>query len=245
MNSPSISVLVIAHNEELHIGKCLDSLLVQTKHPDEIVVVAHNCTDRTEEIVSHYSDVKLVSYTGPVGQIHARIEGFKQARGEIIICTDGDAIVDKDWVENMSAPLTNPAITGVGGLVVSRNVWLGKTLSPFLNFYLPQITRYVHGRARYLSFWGASFALRKADYVRIGGLAQLLSIKKSIFLTETPDDFYLAVMLGKLGKIVTVTSTKVFVFSKEETSAHTIERSRHQVTDGKKLYEYLRKISIL
>ncbi len=44
------SILVIAHNEAGRIGECLESLSRQTVRPDEIVVVAHNCSDGTAEV---------------------------------------------------------------------------------------------------------------------------------------------------------------------------------------------------
>jgi glycosyltransferase involved in cell wall biosynthesis len=59
-------VMVLAHNEERHIGHCIDSIFAAD--PDrrfEVYVMANGCTDRTEDIVREYSrkrpDVHLVS----------------------------------------------------------------------------------------------------------------------------------------------------------------------------------------
>ena len=46
-----ISAVIITYNEELNIGRCLDSLVCIT---DEIIVIDSFSTDRTEEICSNY-----------------------------------------------------------------------------------------------------------------------------------------------------------------------------------------------
>jgi glycosyltransferase involved in cell wall biosynthesis len=53
------SILIIAHNEEIHIDECLASIVNQTKKADEIILIAHNCTDRTVEIASKYREVVM------------------------------------------------------------------------------------------------------------------------------------------------------------------------------------------
>jgi glycosyltransferase involved in cell wall biosynthesis len=50
----SIAVIVPARNEEKYINKTLDSLLNQTRKPEEIVVVLDRCNDKTPEIVKEY-----------------------------------------------------------------------------------------------------------------------------------------------------------------------------------------------
>lgn len=43
------SVLIIAHNESSRIRECFESIARQTEKPDEVILVAHNCTDDTAE----------------------------------------------------------------------------------------------------------------------------------------------------------------------------------------------------
>lgn len=59
-------VMVLAHNEERHIGACLDSIMNSgCLHALEVYVMANACTDATEDIVRAYGQrqpaVKLVS----------------------------------------------------------------------------------------------------------------------------------------------------------------------------------------
>ena len=57
-------VLIPAHNEEASIGRNLHALLTQTRVPDRIVVIADNCTDRTEEIARRYRGVTVMRTVG-------------------------------------------------------------------------------------------------------------------------------------------------------------------------------------
>lgn len=49
---PSITVVVPAHNEEDLIERCVRSCWEQTHRPDEVIVVADSCTDRTAEVAA-------------------------------------------------------------------------------------------------------------------------------------------------------------------------------------------------
>jgi glycosyltransferase involved in cell wall biosynthesis len=62
----SYPVMVLAHNEERHIKRCLDSIFAADPDlPFAVFVMANGCTDRTEEIVARYAEqrpeVHLVS----------------------------------------------------------------------------------------------------------------------------------------------------------------------------------------
>ncbi len=56
------SVLIIAHNEESHIGECIESVLVQSQQPDEIILIVHNSTDRTLQIAKNYTGVRVIEH---------------------------------------------------------------------------------------------------------------------------------------------------------------------------------------
>ncbi|MCH9815986.1 MAG: glycosyltransferase [Actinomycetia bacterium] len=46
----AVTVLIPAHNEEATIEPAIGSLWSQERRPDQIVVVADNCSDRTVEL---------------------------------------------------------------------------------------------------------------------------------------------------------------------------------------------------
>ena len=101
-----ISVAIIAHNEEEYIEKCITSVLHQTRPADEVVLVAHNCTDQTVEIAKKYP-ITVIPYDGPKGIIYARLESLKYLHGDIVLCIDGDSYARKNWIEVLSKTLAD------------------------------------------------------------------------------------------------------------------------------------------
>src|SRR5580658_21771 len=47
---PSLSILVPAHNEEALIGRCIRSLRASAGSGEDVLVIAHNCTDATAAV---------------------------------------------------------------------------------------------------------------------------------------------------------------------------------------------------
>jgi glycosyltransferase involved in cell wall biosynthesis len=53
------SILIIAYNEELHIRECIESILNQSQKTDEIILIAHNCTDNILNITQEYPTIQV------------------------------------------------------------------------------------------------------------------------------------------------------------------------------------------
>ncbi|MBU0576439.1 glycosyltransferase family 2 protein [Patescibacteria group bacterium] len=96
-NSPVISVVIPAYNEEKLIEKCLVALKKQdAKFSYEIIVVNGPSTDQTRAIAQEYADV-VVNQTG-IGIGQARNQGCKLAQGEILVMTDADVFAPPNWL---------------------------------------------------------------------------------------------------------------------------------------------------
>jgi cellulose synthase/poly-beta-1,6-N-acetylglucosamine synthase-like glycosyltransferase len=93
---PRISVLIAAYNEEAAIERKIRQTLALEYPPDkiEILVLSDCSTDRTDEIVKAFPDVRvrLVRMPERRGKTHAQNQGVKQAGGEVIIFSDATAI---------------------------------------------------------------------------------------------------------------------------------------------------------
>lgn len=108
-----ITVIIPARNEEENIRACIDSILLQTYplHLFEIIVVDDHSDDPTASIVLSYtSNVKLISlkeYTGnnPLNSYKKKaIEiAIAQSSGDLIVTTDADCIVGKNWLQTIAA----------------------------------------------------------------------------------------------------------------------------------------------
>jgi len=102
-NSPRVSAIVPARNEEAVIAACVQSL-AQQHEIAEIIVVDDQSNDRTAEIVRElipkFPQVRLLETTGLppgwIGKNNAVWLGAQQAKGDWLLFTDADAVHEKD-----------------------------------------------------------------------------------------------------------------------------------------------------
>ena len=92
-----VSVVIPARNEAATIATVVGSILDTTYHPIELLVVDDRSTDDTAEIVEKLSaDARLRLIRGDelpegwYGKPWACFQGYRQARGEILLFTDAD-----------------------------------------------------------------------------------------------------------------------------------------------------------
>ncbi len=97
-----ISIIVTIKNEERHIRDLLDSLVIQEK-PFEVLVIDSDSDDRTPEIVRAYEEkYDFIHYHNKPGtRGYSRNLGVKLAKGEIVAFTDGDCIANPFWLKEM------------------------------------------------------------------------------------------------------------------------------------------------
>ncbi len=91
---PEISVLVIAYNVGRYISRCLESILAQSCHDIEIVVVDDGSSDGTGIILKDYAGrdqrVRVVSHPEKKGTLQARMTAINASKGKYIMFVDGD-----------------------------------------------------------------------------------------------------------------------------------------------------------
>lgn len=207
-----ISVAVIAHNEELWIERCITSILLQTKKPDEIIILLHNCTDRTKELAEKFP-VRIVECFEHGNAIISRARSIEVCTGDIVCCTDGDAWVDKNWVKNLTSPLViNKNISIVGGYtkIINNLFWKFSCWWQFV------INRKVFRNRGHLFAWGSNFAFRKKDYEAVGGLLPFLKIHRDLNLNYPAEDLYLSLALRNVGTIFFATNAVAYTYMPSE-----------------------------
>ncbi|HKS72643.1 MAG TPA: glycosyltransferase [Terriglobales bacterium] len=91
-----VSIIVPARNEQASLGDCLDSLTKQAGLTFEIIVVDDHSTDRTHEIATSFSKVRVTEAPelphGWTGKNNAVAAGAKVARGAWLLFTDADTV---------------------------------------------------------------------------------------------------------------------------------------------------------
>ena len=169
-----LSFIIPAYNEEGHIEKCLDSVCAQTKeYPGlvEIIVVNNASTDRTDEIASSYSEVKVVNETRK-GLVWARRAGYLASSGELIANVDSDTILTSHWLDTVFKEFSeNPNLVGLSGPFKYYD--LPPTTTRMVNvFYnlahvVYLFNRFVLKKGSMLQ--GGNFVITRAGLEKIGG----------------------------------------------------------------------------
>lgn len=170
-----VSVIATVKNEEASIGQLLESLLSQTRRPDEIVLVDGGSTDRTTEIVEEFIDrgAPITLVVEPGANIsRGRNVAIVTATADIIAATDAGVRLAPCWLEELIKPFENPvgpAVDVVGGFFVADphtlfEVAMGATVLPALDEIDP---------ARFLPS-SRSVAFRKSAWGAVGGYPEWL-----------------------------------------------------------------------
>lgn len=99
-----VSVIVPVYNTGRFLNDCLKSIVLQTYHNLEIVIVNDGSTDNSAEIIGKYaqsdSRIKVISNSNH-GVSYSRNCGINFATGDFITFVDSDDIISKYYVEKM------------------------------------------------------------------------------------------------------------------------------------------------
>jgi len=160
----SISVIIPAHNEEQHIGACIESLLSQTVPVDEIIVVVNGSSDRTSSIAKKYKKVKVLE-TEVSGLINARNIGFNIAKSITIARLNADVVCDPTWnesIKNIFSKNSSDAIAGVAKTAVLP-FW------PYFNstFWSKIYLWYAEAYFGIPILWGANMVIKSSAWDQI------------------------------------------------------------------------------
>lgn len=128
MSGPTLSALVVAHDEEKRLPSCLERLAFA----DEIVVVLDKCSDRSKEVAARYTEHLLEGAWDLEGD--RRNAGIAACAGEWVLEVDADEWVSADLAREIREVVT-----------ASKSDW-----------HQVPVDNYIGGRlVRY--GWGASF----------------------------------------------------------------------------------------
>jgi len=111
---PFVSILIAVRNEEDHIKTCLEAIFKQQypQHLFEVIVIDDYSTDNTLGIAREVNQRNLLvldlqQYLGKPGEYSPNKKkalslGVKNARGSLILSTDGDCLMNELWLRSMT-----------------------------------------------------------------------------------------------------------------------------------------------
>lgn len=119
--SPKISFVVPAYNEEAYIARTLQAIIAEVKQSQcaaEIIVVNNGSSDQTRHAAESYPGVVVINEPSK-GLFHARSAGYHAATGDLIANIDADTIITDGWIETvLRAFAANPRLVAISGPLV-------------------------------------------------------------------------------------------------------------------------------
>lgn len=122
-----VSIIIPCYNQEMYLGKAVDSALNQTYGDKEIIIVNDGSPDGTREIAEYYANqhnnVRVVNQSNK-GLSGARNAGIMNSTGDAILPLDADDYIEPDYLsETVPVLLDNPDI----GVVATDLQTFGQT----------------------------------------------------------------------------------------------------------------------
>ena len=119
---PSVSVLVVAHNEESVIRERIDNLLALEYPKDklELVIASDSSRDRTVDIVNEYSGrgIQLIAFTERTGKSAVLDAVIPRLKGSIAVLSDANTMMEPSAVRRLVRWFQNPRVGVVCGKLV-------------------------------------------------------------------------------------------------------------------------------
>ncbi|WCN13649.1 glycosyltransferase [Marinomonas mediterranea] len=116
-DSVKFTLGIPVYNEEKNIGLLL-SEIESWKKDIEIIVVSSGSSDSTDNIVRSFRDVKLVVEESRKGKVSALNKITSMARGDVIIFTDGDVLLEKESIDALEKHFEDRDAVACTGRVV-------------------------------------------------------------------------------------------------------------------------------
>lgn len=124
-----VSLLISTYNWPIALEKCLMSVMMQTKAPDEIIIADDGSTSETKELINRFKEISKI----PIVHVWHPDQGFQLAAirnkaiaiasFEYIIQIDGDIIIEKHFIED-HLQLAKP-----NTFICGSRVWLSQKQS--------------------------------------------------------------------------------------------------------------------
>ena len=160
MEQALVSVIIPVYNCKQYLAESIESVLSQTYHPVEIIVVNDGSTDESEDIAKKYTSRLRYSYQQHSGQAVARNKGIKLARGNFLAFLDADDLWLKDKLNNQMTTFdANPELDMVFGQIKE--------------FYSPKLDRHQESNVSHVGkiipgYSVCTLLIKQESFLRVG-----------------------------------------------------------------------------
>jgi len=195
-----VSIVVPARNEEKNIQSCIESIMANKYPKDmyEVIVVDDRSTDNTgitlKSLQSSYSNLFIETITE--NTIHRNLKGkpgalqvgIETAKGEIVMMTDADCIVNENWIESITQCFLdkNVGLTAAVTNIISHNIF--EIAQAVYWVYMHTMACAGIGLNQPLGCFGNNLSVRRNDFIKLGGFEKIkfsmtedLALQQAIF----------------------------------------------------------------
>ena len=170
---PLVSVLMAAHNEEQVIEEKIGSIL-NSNYPSskiEILIGSDRSTDKTNAIIKKYADADkrfhFFEFYNRTGKINIVNHLNQKAKGEILLLTDANVILEPSTLFELVKHFKNPDISLVDSFMKHRNLKADGISHQESNYISNEVnTKHAEGKiwGSLMGPFGGCFAIRRIDF---------------------------------------------------------------------------------
>ena len=187
---PSLTLIIAAYNEasiiEEKIRNTLD--LSYPKEKLQLLFITDGSSDSTPELISKYSEIKLMHIPARSGKIQAIHRAMHEVHSEVVVYTDANTFLNKEALLLIARHYADPTIGAVSG---EKRVMQD------------ELSDATAGEGFY---WKYESTLKKWDselYSVVGAAGELFSVRRSLYKPVESDtildDFMISMLIAQQG----------------------------------------------
>ena len=115
------SIIIVTHNQIAYTQQCINSILMRTDEPFELILVDNGSDDGTVEYLETIPNATLIRNPDNRGFPAAVNQGLERARGDYFLLLNNDCIVTTGWLNRLLRVFESHSDVGLAG-PVSNNI---------------------------------------------------------------------------------------------------------------------------
>ncbi|OGY17611.1 MAG: hypothetical protein A2784_00700 [Candidatus Chisholmbacteria bacterium RIFCSPHIGHO2_01_FULL_48_12] len=175
-----ISLITTVLNEEKTIKSLLQSIEVQTKKPDEVVIVDAGSTDNTVQLIKSFqkqSRLKIRLFHKKGNRAIGRNFAITKAVGQGIAVTDAGCVLDKNWFKRITEPLVLKKTDVVAGFYhMNTDTLFTQCSAPFVGITSIDKREFIPS--------SRSLAFTKPVWTKVGGYPEHLDFAEDLIFAQ-------------------------------------------------------------
>jgi len=175
-----ISAIIPVYGESDTANSCIRSLLGQTVHDIEIILVTSDLTDKTPFVAKEYP-IEIVDLKGEFTASKARNRGAKGASGDILVFIDADIVLERDSIQKTLDFITGTKVDAVSASYTD-NVQGFNFCSRFQTFFLNYRHSFIPRDKNVNFIFSSFFAIKKKVFDEAGGFDEELDAYEDVEL---------------------------------------------------------------